>query len=210
MKSGVYRIVCYETGRSYVGVAMDISKRWIDHRVSLNRPDRPHHSWALQRDWSRYGADAFTFSILEYCEPSCFDEREVHWIKVYDSMVPNGYNIRPGGKSQRGYRHSSESIEKMRAVGHDRFTTEEAREAQRVITLKQIAEGRWGKSTWRTGPDWRKARLSRNKFIADNPSAPKEWATKRGPASPELRKQRSEAAKRQHQEGRLGRKKKTT
>lgn len=43
------------------------------------------------------GLDKFTCEILEEVEDERIDEREKYWIKKENTMVPNGYNIEPGG-----------------------------------------------------------------------------------------------------------------
>ena len=62
---GVYEIVDQHK-RCYIGSSVDVYKRWSQHRRSLE--DGKHHSWRLQRAWNRYGADAFTFRLLQVVE----------------------------------------------------------------------------------------------------------------------------------------------
>lgn len=61
--SGIYAIDCIPTGERYVGSAVNVARRWERHRWELNK--RRHHSWKLQRAWSRYGAESFRFLVLE-------------------------------------------------------------------------------------------------------------------------------------------------
>lgn len=46
------------------------------------------------------GLDKFTCEILEKVEDERIDEREKYWIKKENTIVPNGYNIDPGGQGQ--------------------------------------------------------------------------------------------------------------
>jgi group I intron endonuclease len=62
--TGIYTITHRSSGRSYLGSSVDIDKRWVVHRSSLNRGT--HHSPYLQRVWSKHGAAAFDFEVL--CE----------------------------------------------------------------------------------------------------------------------------------------------
>lgn len=50
---------------------------------------------------AKYGYENFYYEILE-SQIENFDEREQYWIKQYNSLVPNGYNVSPGGNSN-GY-----------------------------------------------------------------------------------------------------------
>ena len=61
--SGIYAIVHIETGRKYVGSAVNLTKRWNIHRHGLR--NKKHHSAALQRAWDKYGEAAFSFEVLE-------------------------------------------------------------------------------------------------------------------------------------------------
>ena len=101
-KSGVYRILNKVTGKSYVGSAADIGRRWCQHKSQLQRG--VHHSIKLQRSWSCHGAGAFEFLVLELVEG---DENlircEQHWIDELDSHH-GGYNAcREAGRTT-GYR----------------------------------------------------------------------------------------------------------
>lgn len=58
---GVYTITCTANGRTYVGQAVNIRKRWSFHRWQLNKGT--HDNSHLQRSWVKYGADAFVFAV---------------------------------------------------------------------------------------------------------------------------------------------------
>ena len=68
MSSGIYEIVNLVNGKRYVGSAVSFECRWREHRRQLNA-DR-HHSRHLQRSWNKHGAEAFSFRIIEVCEPA--------------------------------------------------------------------------------------------------------------------------------------------
>lgn len=66
-KTGVYRIRYLESGKSYIGSAAQAFRtRWNSHKSKLARGI--HHSQPLQMAWDKYGADAFVFEILLYCD----------------------------------------------------------------------------------------------------------------------------------------------
>ena len=72
--SGIYQITHSETGRRYVGQARNIERRWREHVRALRRGG--HTSRYLQRAWDKYGADAFSFSVIETCSLEMLDKRE--------------------------------------------------------------------------------------------------------------------------------------
>lgn len=61
--TGVYLIRHKASGNSYVGQALSISSRWTQHRKLLSAGK--HHSPKLQGLWTRDGAHAFDFVVVE-------------------------------------------------------------------------------------------------------------------------------------------------
>jgi group I intron endonuclease len=67
---------------------------------------------ALYDAMRSYGADAFTYAVLlDAVENSELNRLEEAYIKIHDSLVPNGYNIKPGGN------HTPHSEETKRKIG---------------------------------------------------------------------------------------------
>lgn len=96
MDSGIYIIRNTRNGKVYIGQSRRISNREYCHFHSLEKGK--HHNKHLQRAYNTYGADAFTFEILEYCDIEHLDEREKYWIKQYDAVdKDHGYNNEYGG-----------------------------------------------------------------------------------------------------------------
>jgi group I intron endonuclease len=63
MNTGIYQILNKVNGKSYVGSAVNIKKRWAVHRHTLrNNKNSPH----LQKAWNKYGEESFEFNVLEY------------------------------------------------------------------------------------------------------------------------------------------------
>lgn len=78
-KCGIYLIYCRANRRKYVGSSVTIYHRWLVHRQSLRKGT--HHTPYLQRAWTKYGENVFTFSILEECSQEILHEREQFWIE---------------------------------------------------------------------------------------------------------------------------------
>lgn len=52
----------------------------------------------LLRAIKKYGKESFINDIIEWCYTEDeLNKKELHYIKVYNSLTPIGYNIRPGG-----------------------------------------------------------------------------------------------------------------
>jgi group I intron endonuclease len=114
MKSGIYLITNTVSGKIYVGSSKKTWDRWRNHRSDLRRGK--HTNCHLMAAWVRYGEDAFSFAVLEYCEPEDLMDREEWWINLLGTRDGDkGYNIteaRPGG-GMRGRKHTPETRAKM-------------------------------------------------------------------------------------------------
>lgn len=118
---GIYKIENNINKKIYIGSSENIARRWTDHIYLLNKNN--HHSLPLQRAWSKYGASAFTFTILELCTDDLLEKEQ--WFlndllkaDEYSSGTSNtflklGYNIKPTAQNNTGYKHSEETIVKM-------------------------------------------------------------------------------------------------
>ena len=95
---GIYKITNKITGKCYIGESQNVEKRWNEHKQSLK--EGCHHSYKLQQDYKKYGAENFTYEILEEIDKdfSSFTRRlilivlEDKYIKQYNS-IDQGYNV---------------------------------------------------------------------------------------------------------------------
>ena len=107
---GIYMILNKINGKIYVGQAVDIAKRWRDHKIRLR--GNYHRNFHLQQAWNKYGENNFEFSVLCECKETKLNEFEQYYIfelNTKDTSV--GYNSTYGGEGTRGHRHSKETIE---------------------------------------------------------------------------------------------------
>lgn len=104
----IYCIHNLSTGKKYIGQTIEkIQRRVLRHFRTINETK-------ISRAIQKYGKCDFVYGIVEEIEDiNLLDEREKYWIKYYSS-VDNGFNIKEGGKSARGYKQSQSSIEKRR------------------------------------------------------------------------------------------------
>ncbi len=63
---GVYAIVHEPTNRSYIGSAINIKRRFKEHKILLRKG--LHHSPYLQNVWNKYGESQFVFKVLKHLE----------------------------------------------------------------------------------------------------------------------------------------------
>lgn len=98
---GIYKITNLKNGKVYVGQSIDIKDRWSQHKnKAFNSNERGYNS-AIHAAFRKYGIENFSFEIIEECVAEQLDEKEQFWIKKFNSLAPNGYNILPGGQKNR-------------------------------------------------------------------------------------------------------------
>lgn len=97
MKGYIYYIINNTTQKRYVGITIDIRRRWNKHRSELRA--NKHHSYKLQNAWNKYGEDDFIWFKKEVEIEKYEDlmELEIKEIAFYDSYN-NGYNCTAGGE----------------------------------------------------------------------------------------------------------------
>jgi group I intron endonuclease len=114
----IYKITNLVSKKCYIGETKEVSpeKRWQRHIQTIkNNKGCP----ALRDAIKKYGIEKFKFEVLIIC----FDEDrfiyEKEYIKKYNSQVPNGYNILPGGEGGGflGKTHSEETRKKIGESG---------------------------------------------------------------------------------------------
>jgi len=97
----VYKLTNKVNGKIYVGqTRFSLDKRFKDHIYGINAGARKH--LPLNRALKKYGGDHFKKEVL--CECASLDDLDVAetaFIYYYNSLAPNGYNVKEGG--QRRY-----------------------------------------------------------------------------------------------------------
>ena len=97
--TNIYKITNIITGKSYIGAtSKPVNVRWKQH-VRDSRKDRCKFR-SLYQAIRKYGKDNFKFYIIEKCPEDILSEREIHYIKQYNSLShQEGYNLTPGGEN---------------------------------------------------------------------------------------------------------------
>lgn len=92
MNKDIYIIKNKINNKVYIGQAINTHKRFISHcSRAINKDNSPIHD-AI----NKLGKENFYYEILE-SQIENYNEREKYWIKFYNSLVPNGYNLLEGG-----------------------------------------------------------------------------------------------------------------
>ncbi len=107
INSGVYQIQNKKNGKRYIGSAVDVSKRWYNHRSELRNDKHPNRYF--QNAWNKYGEDAFEFVLILEC-----DVEDLIWIEqVYFDAVRPEYNLCLVAGSPLGVKHTDEARANM-------------------------------------------------------------------------------------------------
>ena len=96
MSVGIYKIENLITGKVYIGQSKHIEVRWQEHC-------RPSSNSIVGNAIHKYGKENFSFEILEECNSEELDSKEEYYIKLYNSVVPNGYNVEEKVNGCRNY-----------------------------------------------------------------------------------------------------------
>lgn len=112
MTAGIYCIENKVNNKKYIGLAVDIERRWSLHKTSL-RGDY-HDNNYLQRAWNKYKEKNFNFWIIEETNPDGEELKllEIYFISYYNSFKDDGggYNLTRGGDGCFGWKPSPENI----------------------------------------------------------------------------------------------------
>lgn len=92
----IYRVIS-PSGKSYIGkTVQDFETRWYQH---VNRSMQDKSSCiCFAAAIKKYGHENFSKEILMYCDVSQINQYEKKAISLYNTMVPNGYNLTEGGE----------------------------------------------------------------------------------------------------------------
>lgn len=85
----IYQIINDINNKQYIGQTINPKKRFTQH---CTRSD----DTLIHRAIVKYGKSHFHLNILGYFEN--YNEMEKYYIKEYNTLVPNGYNILSGGE----------------------------------------------------------------------------------------------------------------
>lgn len=117
----IYKIKNIVNNKLYVGQAVSHilnHKRYRPYghngrfkcHISEAFSNKKNQSYYLNNSIRKYGVDKFTVEIIECCELNKSDERESYYINLYNTLYPNGYNLKDGGKT---FIHSEESKKRL-------------------------------------------------------------------------------------------------
>lgn len=93
-KTGIYKITNIQTKECYIGQAVSIKDRWVEHVKCGLGIDTPAGN-KLYKSMQEYGIWNFSFEMLEECPRELLNEKEKYYINLYSSY-DYGFNSNRG------------------------------------------------------------------------------------------------------------------
>ena len=117
----IYKITNLTTDKCYVGQAVSHilnHKRYRPYghegrfrcHISEAFSSKKNQCHYLNNAIKKYGVENFVVELIECCEISDANDREIHFIQQFDSLFPNGYNLKNGGSV---FTHTDESKKRV-------------------------------------------------------------------------------------------------
>lgn len=122
MVKDIYIIKNQINSKVYIGQSVNAKQRWAAHLSNA----RLSRTWsAIDQAIKKLGAENFYYEIIETVHN--YNEREIYWIKYYNSILPNGYNYCLGGSgAETGVGSANAKIrnnEELEAIIQDLMTS---------------------------------------------------------------------------------------
>lgn len=135
----MYRWTNLINGKSYIGSSTNLLRRFRDYySIRFLEKEIKKNNSIIYRSLFKHGYSSFSLEIIEYCDKSEIISREQYYI---DQLKPE-YNILLTAGSSLGFKHSPETIAKLKGRKHSDETKAKIREkaltAERFEQLKNL------------------------------------------------------------------------
>ena len=141
---GVYKItntLCPE-GKYYIGYSCNVKQRWQTHKSTLTRGN--HRNIRMMNAYNKYGADCFTYEILQECETEEEAKNvELSYLEdltIRDKLYNLHYNS-SGGDLMTYHPNKEQIIERMKNTQKEQISK----------MTKEERQERWGQSGEKNG-----------------------------------------------------------
>ena len=88
--------------KKYIGQSIrDDNSRYHNHICAIKHETNNEYDTPLHRSIRKYGLENFEYEILvkNVSDIELLNNLEIYYIKKFNSLIPNGYNIESGGKN---------------------------------------------------------------------------------------------------------------
>lgn len=150
---GIYIIKNKVNNLVYVGQSVNIQIRWNAHKRAANNLDIKGNRTDIHIAMNKLGINNFYYEILELCSFEKLSEKEIFWINYYNSYL-NGYNMTPGGESNRGEANGHSiltvaQVEDIRMCYNEKIPFKDVYEKYKNSVSKRGLQKVWHFETWK-------------------------------------------------------------
>ena len=104
----VYRLL-FPNGKSYVGITDYLTRRIAEHKLKAKKEDNLPISNAIRKHGE------FQVEVLSrHIKRNRAYGAEMFFIKKYNTIAPNGYNVCEGGPGVKGFTRSIKALRKQK------------------------------------------------------------------------------------------------
>lgn len=118
----MYRWVNLISGKTYIGSSANLGRRFTDY-YSYNYIINSKSVMLIHKALLKYSYSGFKLEIIEYCNKDDLLNRE----QYYFSLFKPEYNIYQRAGSPLGYKHTKETMAKLRLIAKKRNESQEER-----------------------------------------------------------------------------------
>jgi group I intron endonuclease len=120
----IYSITNKINGKRYIGqtLQMDIHDRWKSHLK------KGTHCRYLKYAFDKYSIENFKFEVIIICFDNDCDRYEKEYMDRFNTLVPNGYNLREAGNNGRHNEETKKKISQTVISNCSKMTVEERKE----------------------------------------------------------------------------------
>jgi group I intron endonuclease len=107
----LYRITNKINGKRYIGQTIQLmSIRWSQH---IHSSIKNKNNTLISRTIKKYGKENFEVKVIARCNSiEEMNHREQYYIKLFNTLAPNGYNLDSGGKNKIMHQSTKDKLSK--------------------------------------------------------------------------------------------------
>jgi len=101
----IYKIINKIDNKCYIGQTFNsLEERWRHHKGDSS------NCRYLKRAFQKYGIENFEMKLICICFDEDLNKFESQYITYYNTLVPNGYNLRQGGNNAKQHQETKQKI----------------------------------------------------------------------------------------------------
>lgn len=134
MSCGIYKFENKINHMVYIGQAIDLEERYKKHCKNIKDTS---HQEDFYQGLREFGLTNFSYEVLESFEEydlEKLNQLEIKYIKKYNSLKPNGYNMVPGGTNGAGLA-KGKKVQQFDLKGNFIAEYQSAHQAEKIVNI---------------------------------------------------------------------------